>query len=101
MKVHILSFKQRVGAFTLIELLVVIAIISLLSSVVFASVNSARVKARDSRRMQDVVQLRNALNLYASSNNGSYPAGDYWSHFTSTGSTIYEWSDFAAFLVPT
>lgn len=34
-------------SFTLVELLVVISIISLLSSVVFASVNSARVKAKD------------------------------------------------------
>ena len=33
---------QLVGGFTLVELLVIISIISLLSSVVFASVNSAR-----------------------------------------------------------
>ncbi len=58
--------------FTLIELLVVVSIISLLSSIVFASLNSARSKARDARRKEDVLQIRNALELYYN-DNGSYP----------------------------
>jgi prepilin-type N-terminal cleavage/methylation domain-containing protein len=59
--------------FTLIELLVVISIIALLSSIVLASLNSARNKARDARRLQDVTSLRTALALYASDNSGAYP----------------------------
>ena len=59
--------------FTLIELLVVVAIISLLTSVVLASVNAAKVKGRDARRLQDLREVRNALELYISNNN-SYPA---------------------------
>jgi len=59
--------------FTLIELLVVIAIIGLLSSVVLASLNSARGKGRDARRKADLQQIRNALELYASDHNGQYP----------------------------
>lgn len=57
------------AGFTLIELLVVISIISLLSSIVLTSVNSARVKARDARRLADVRQLSTALQLYFDDNN--------------------------------
>ena len=56
-------FKRNKG-FTLIELLVVIAIIGILSSVVLASLNSARQKSRDARRVADIGQLRLALELY-------------------------------------
>ncbi len=55
--------KQKLGGFTLIELLVVIAIIGLLSSVVFASLNSARVKGRDANRVSTLKQIANAVNL--------------------------------------
>ena len=54
--------------FTLIELLVVIAIIGILSAVVLASLNSARAKARDAKRVSDVGQIQNALALYYDSN---------------------------------
>lgn len=60
------------SGFTLIELLVVIAIIGILASVVLASLNSARKKSRDARRLADVKQLQVALELYFSSNS-NYP----------------------------
>ena len=56
--------KKSSKGFTLIELLVVISIISLLSSVVFASVNSARMKARDVKRKADLKEISTALELY-------------------------------------
>jgi len=63
---------NRQKGFTLIELLVVIAIIGILSSVVLASLNSARQKSRDAKRVSDIKQLQLALELYFDSN-GSYP----------------------------
>ena len=50
--------------FTLIELLVVIAIIALLSTLSVVALNSARVKARDARRVSDIKQIRTALDMY-------------------------------------
>lgn len=69
--------KSRVSGFTLIELLVVIAIIGVLSSVVMVSINNSRAKARDVKRIADIRQLVNALELYYSANN-SYPMGSGW-----------------------
>jgi len=63
---------HRKRGFTLIELLVVIAIIGILSSVVLASLNSAREKSRDAKRISDVKNLQLALELYFDSN-GEYP----------------------------
>jgi prepilin-type N-terminal cleavage/methylation domain-containing protein len=60
--------------FTLIELLVVIAIIALLSSVVLASLTSARMKSRDARRTSDLKQIQTALELFYDSK-GRYPTG--------------------------
>ncbi len=58
--------------FTLIELLVVIAIIGLLSTVVMTSLNSARKKGRDTRRVEDLNTIRQALEVYYD-DNGKYP----------------------------
>lgn len=60
--------------FTLVELLVVIAIIGLLSTLAVVSLNSARARARDSKRASDVYQFQRALELYYNDNSG-YPAG--------------------------
>lgn len=64
--------KSTRKGFTLIELLVVIAIIGILSSVVIASMNSARQKSRDARRISDVGQIKTALELFYDSNQ-AYP----------------------------
>jgi type II secretion system protein G len=50
--------------FTLIELLVVVAIISLLSSIVMVSLNSAREKGRDAKRIRDIQEIHTAIELY-------------------------------------
>jgi len=78
------KIKQK--GFTLIELLVVIAIIGLLASIVLASLNTARVKARDVRRMADLKQIQTALEMYygdkgyypSSSNSWLYSCNSSW-----------------------
>src|SRR3989338_11439327 len=64
---------KKSKGFTLIELLVVISVISLLASIIFASLNDARAKARDARRKSDIHQFQLALEYYLDTN-GIYPA---------------------------
>jgi len=49
--------------FTLVELLVAVGIIGVLASISIVSVGSIRSKARDARRLADVKQVQNALEL--------------------------------------
>ncbi len=69
--------KKSQKGFTLIELLVVIAIIGILSSVVLASLNSARRKSRDARRLADLQQIKLASELYFDANQ-EYPTTGGW-----------------------
>lgn len=72
---YIQCIKNNRG-FTLIELLVVIAIIGMLSSMVLASLNVARKKAHDSRRISDFENVQLAMNLYYDKY-GDYPVVPY------------------------
>ena len=67
MKNNKVMSKGRQG-FTLIELLVVIAIIGLLSTLAVVSLNGARSKARDARRVSDLKAVSSALELYRDDN---------------------------------
>ncbi len=63
-------FSQKRGqkGFTLIELLVVIAIIGILATIVLVSLNTARQKARDTRRISDLRQVALGLEMYYDDN---------------------------------
>lgn len=65
--------KRLTKGFTLIELLVVIAIIGVLASIVLASLNNARKKSRDARRITDIKQIQLALELYFDGQSNKYP----------------------------
>lgn len=64
--------KQQ--GFTLIELIVSVTIIAVLTVVGVVSFSGTNKKARDSRRMADLENIRIALELYRQGTGSSYPA---------------------------
>ena len=64
--------SQNTKGFTLIELLVVIAIIGILSSVVLASLNSARSKGAEASIKANLANIRPQAEMYYDSNSFSY-----------------------------
>jgi prepilin-type N-terminal cleavage/methylation domain-containing protein len=84
--------------FTLIELLVVIAIIGILSAVTLASLNTARAKARDATRKNDVRQIGIALQMWAIDNGDMYEslgAAQCGNNVSSEGSELYGGGSYA------
>lgn len=96
--------------FTLIELLVVIAVIGILASVVLASLNSARAKARNAKRVANLHEIQTALEFYYS-DYGYYPPTNmnawrsecpYWTTSPPGTATVgYAAKDVIPGLVPT
>jgi len=58
-----LKWRNKIGGFTLIELLVVISIISLLSTVVMASLQTARTKAQEAAIKSDLHSIKTQAEL--------------------------------------
>ena len=74
-------------AFTLIELLVVITVIGLLSSMILVGLQGVRAQGRDTRRIADLRNVQNALELYFNAH-ASYPAGTGWDTLQTALSTV-------------
>jgi len=64
--------KKKKKGFTLIELLVVIAIIGILSSIVFFAMRGATSRARDTKIISAMSQLRSLAELYYNDHNARY-----------------------------
>ena len=77
--------KNSNKGFTLIELLVVIAIIGILSSVVLASLTTARTKGQDAAIQSQLSNMRAQAELYYSTNSNKYASSTLTGGSCSTG----------------
>ncbi len=68
---HVSHITSKKG-FTLLEILVVIAIIALMLAIALPNYVSARARARDSKKIQEMLQVKTALRLYYN-DYGTYP----------------------------
>jgi prepilin-type N-terminal cleavage/methylation domain-containing protein len=84
-------FVPRRGhrAFTLIELLVVIAIIGILSSVVLASLNTARTKGNDAAIKSNLDTIRTQAELYYDNNTNTYGSAFTTATCPTSGTTMF------------
>lgn len=65
--------KNTKTGFTLIEILIVVAIIAILASVVLVGLGPTQQAGRDARRISDLSEVQNGLELYYNAK-GQYPA---------------------------
>ncbi|HOX21395.1 MAG TPA: type II secretion system protein [Candidatus Paceibacterota bacterium] len=79
--------KKQKG-FTLIEMLIVVAIIGILSSLILVGLSQFRSRGRDARRVSDLKQVQNALEIYYT-RNSSYPTAP-------AGSASQKWTALTA-----
>lgn len=59
--------------FTIVELLIVIVVIGILAAITIVSYNGVQSRAQDSRRVSDITNIRDAIELYKIQNN-TFPA---------------------------
>lgn len=80
--------------FTLIEMLIVVMVIGILASAVLVGLGSVQKGARDSRRVSDLKQVQNALELYFN-RCGFYPG---MADCTGSGGGPRDWEDLESVL---
>ncbi|MGE4554573.1 MAG: type II secretion system protein [Candidatus Paceibacterota bacterium] len=81
MKQKNFNFKNFKG-FTLIEMILVVTIIAILATSILVGLGGARTSARNARRVADLRNLQNALELYYNKN-GYYCPGSGYTTLTS------------------
>ncbi|MBI2633943.1 MAG: type II secretion system protein [Parcubacteria group bacterium] len=83
--------KKGEKGFTLIELLLVITILALISAAVLVGLGGVRSRGRDTRRIVDLRQVQNALEIYFDKNR-QYPV-------TNSGSPSGRWNEMGSIVL--
>ncbi len=65
--------NNRRAGFSLIELVIVVVIIGIIGAIAIPRISRGSAGAADAATMGDLAVLRNAIDLYATEHNGSYP----------------------------
>ena len=65
--------KQRSG-FSLIELVIVVVIIAIIAAIAVPKLSRGATGANDAAVMQDLAQMRGAIDLFATEHGGTYPS---------------------------
>jgi general secretion pathway protein G len=65
--------SNRRGGFSLIELVIVVVIIGIIGAIAIPRISRGSAGAADSATMGDLAVLRNAIDLYATEHDGTYP----------------------------
>jgi prepilin-type N-terminal cleavage/methylation domain-containing protein len=73
--------NKKLQGFTLIEMILVVTIIAILATSILAGLGGARTSARNARRVADLRNLQNGLELYYNKN-GYYCPGSGYSTLT-------------------
>jgi prepilin-type N-terminal cleavage/methylation domain-containing protein len=89
--------KNKRFGFTLIEILIVIAIIAVLASAVLIGLGPVQRQGRDARRISDLRQVQNALELYFAKC-GYYPGTTQSGSTCGSFSQITTWTDLSTAL---
>ncbi|MGC9968157.1 MAG: prepilin-type N-terminal cleavage/methylation domain-containing protein [Minisyncoccia bacterium] len=88
--------KKRQG-FTLIEILIVVAIIAILASVVLVGLGPTQQAGRDARRLSDIRQVQNALELFYNKC-GYYPGNVSGGACSTAAPSPATWTGFGSML---
>ena len=56
--------QKKVSGFTIVELLIVVVVIAILAAISMVAYTNIQSRARDSRRLSDITQIKNALLAY-------------------------------------